>query len=497
MAAAASRGGLLRAFRVLMVADLLVKALALISVVIVARVVGPSALGALSAALALISYAAVLSDGGLSLLTTRQILQRPQDGARLASTTALAQLLVAAVLTTLLGALVLSNLLSGNVGRLLLALLPMLLVQALSLVYVLQSYDRMVAVAKMRVVTQVIASAVGVGGVLLTEDVVWVAVATWLGALVTDCVVAVLLFRQGLRAQRVRFAQVLRTLWDGKSLLAISIVTQWVANIDIIVLAALTTEFAVGLYGAAYRLVFTALSLVAVVVTAIFPQLVRRWNDDRMRFGSLLERVINSCSRVTLLAWACVIVSAPLVVDVVYGEAFSAAAMPLAVLFAWVPLGFYNSLLGQALVAAEMVGTYLRITLVTAVVVLVGLLSLIPAFGPTGAAAAVASAEVITAIGFTAVAHRLGVRGLRAFASGFPYLVAPLTAGVVAQMLSASHFIGLTATLVTGALLEVANRGSTLSGLRAVRGPADVSSGCCDILGSTPTSAGDGGTNKS
>src|SRR4051794_40409464 len=87
-----ARRQLLKSFRVLLLADLLVKALAVATTVVIARLVGPSQLGALSLATALVAYVSVLGDGGLTILTTRRIVEKQESAQQLASVTTYAQL---------------------------------------------------------------------------------------------------------------------------------------------------------------------------------------------------------------------------------------------------------------------------------------------------------------------------------------------------------------------------------------------------------------------
>src|SRR4051812_27349955 len=125
-----ARRQLLKSFRVLLLADLLVKALAIVTTVAIARLVGPSQLGALSLATALVAYVGVLGDGGLTILTTRRIVEKQETAQQLASVTTYAQLLLSGLLSMALCLVAVFGHLPHQTAVVLLALLPLLVAQA-------------------------------------------------------------------------------------------------------------------------------------------------------------------------------------------------------------------------------------------------------------------------------------------------------------------------------------------------------------------------------
>jgi len=102
--------------------EIAVRALGLVSMLIVARVLGPTALGQLAIAQAVVAYASVVGDAGLTTLTQRSMVREPIRAERLVATTTsiqltLSALLVVAVLgaSAVLGPIVAGFLISANV----------------------------------------------------------------------------------------------------------------------------------------------------------------------------------------------------------------------------------------------------------------------------------------------------------------------------------------------------------------------------------------------
>jgi O-antigen/teichoic acid export membrane protein len=170
-----------------------------------------------------------------------------------------------------------------------------------------------------------------------------------------------------------------------------------VANLDLrvapLMLGALSTSSAVGLYAAASRFGrFAALAPQAVFGGAL-PVLSGEFERDR----GLTNRAFSALDRALLafgaLAAAGFVALAPLVLRVAYGPSFAAAAPALA----WIGVGLIPSLSNSgrkiALYAAGGEAAVVRWSAVALIVQVAAAALLIPVLGSTGAAIAIAVAE--------------------------------------------------------------------------------------------------------
>jgi len=186
----------------LLASEIAVRALTLASMLVVARVLGPAALGQPAIAQALVAYANVLGDGGLTTLTQRMMVREPTRAARLVSTTTSIQLALSAVLVTVvLGASVVLPL-DQTARHLAVVLSPLIVMQALNLFYVLQAREHIGQLAIVRTLGQVATASLSVTLVVVTRSNTWVAVAIWTGALLADMLCFGALRAGGFRLRR-------------------------------------------------------------------------------------------------------------------------------------------------------------------------------------------------------------------------------------------------------------------------------------------------------
>ena len=420
-------GRLVRGATLMFASEIAVRALTLVSMLVVARVLGPTALGQLAIAQAVVAYASVLGDAGLTTLTQRSMVREPIRAERLVATTTSIQLTLSALLVVaVLGASAVLPV-DQTARHLVTVLSPLVVVQALNLFYVLQAREQFGALAVVRTLGQIAAASLSVVLVIFTRSNTWVAVAMWTGALLAD-----MLCFGALRAGSFRLRL---PSWDvGKHLLrrgwpylAISLLSWVLLNFDVLVIGATRSSHEVGEYTAAYRIVLIVIGLVGLVGAVVFPELVRRFRDDLPAFSRFLTALVRQSTRVGYAMAALVLVAAPQIVLTLYGAEFRQSGFILAVLFLCVPLSYCNSLLGHGLLAAGRERGYLVNIVVTAAVSIVALLLLVPRFGAVSAAWVVLVGELVTLTLFTLLfARSLHVVPSRELVVQLPWLIVPL-----------------------------------------------------------------------
>lgn len=417
---------LVRGATLLLASEIAVRALGLASMLVVARLLGPAALGQLAIAQAVIAYAGVLGDGGLTTLTQRMMVREPTRAERLVATTTSIQLALSALLViAVLGASAVLPV-DQTARHLVTVLSPLIVAQALNLFYVLQAREQIGRLAIVRTLGQVATASLSVTLVIVMRSNTWVAVAIWTGALLADVLCFGALRAGGLRLRLPDWDSGKRLIRSSWPYLAISLLSWVVQNFDVLVIGATRSSQEAGEYAAAYRIVLIAVGLSGLVFAVAFPEFVRRYRDDLRAFSTFLTALIRQSTRVGYAMAGLVAVAAPQIVSTLYGTEYRRSGFILALLFLSVPISYCNSLLGQGLLAAGRERSYLGNIAVTAVASIVALLVLVPRGGAAAAVGVVLGGELVTLTLFTLqFARSLHVVPARELVVQLPWLVVP------------------------------------------------------------------------
>jgi O-antigen/teichoic acid export membrane protein len=190
-----------------------------------------------------------------------------------------------------------------------------------------------------------------------------------------------------------------------------------VANLDLrvapLMLGALSTSSAVGLFAAASRLGrFAALAPQAVFGGAL-PVLAREFERDRALTGRAFNRLDRALLGFGALAAAGYLLLAPLLLRLVYGPSFLAAAPALMWIGVGMIPGLSNSGRKIALYAAGLESTAVRWSAVALIVQVTSAAILIPLADHTGAAIAIAVGEAVIWLPLRRASAMPSVRSVR------------------------------------------------------------------------------------
>lgn len=216
------------------------------------------------------------------------------------------------------------------------------------------------------------------------------------------------------------------------------------ARADVLILALIASQAAVGVYGAAYRLfestVFVTYAL-AGAYAAMFTYL-RPDSDPPVRLA--FQRSIKlAMVLLTPIAVAFMVLAGP-ICRLIYGASFSASATPLELLGPAVVLLGIVTLSTSLMVSRENPRRMIPVIAAVAGLNFVINLVLIPAYGPSGAAAAMLATEIIFALWILRIAAR-AVGALQWTATGAGTLAAGATMALLALALHSSLAVALVA----------------------------------------------------
>jgi len=419
------------------------RGLTLLTLLIVARLLGPARLGEVALAQAVALYLAQLGDGGLSMLTYRQIALTPERLPELVVNTTIVQAGLALIVA---GAIALVSVIApfpSGTSHLLLILTPYAAAQAFNLQYALQALERMRTLAAVKILTQAATAGATIWLVAATRDPVWVAVCLWGGQFGGDiAMMAILRRRYRFRVRLPARSSVVGLLRAGLPLLGSIALYNYIGVIDLVVLGALRTPGEVGEYTAPMRMVSAACALSTVPLYAVLAEMVRRYSTNLEAFASFMDRLIRLTTRLTLAATLLVVFEAEAIVRLLYGSEYSGSVALLRILVLIVPLWWYGACVENMLIAGGEQRAFFRGWAITAAVATVAFPVGIALFGPTGAAGAGVIVGVVRATSMTAlVQRRLRVMPAVAAARELRYIVGPAVAlGITVALASRRLF---------------------------------------------------------
>ena len=367
----------------------------------IARYVGPSDYGLLNYAAAFVGVLAFMSTLGLDSLAVREMVQDPQSRGEILGTLLLMRL-VGGVLLIIIAVVGLTILQPGDPRA-----TPLIIV--ISLAQCLQAFDsidcwfqsimssRFTVFAKAAALLTI--SVVRV--VLIIAHAPLIAFAWAILAESTLLALAMLATyrRSGqaltsLRAVLVRAKQLAAGGWP--MLLSAAVVAAY-SRIDQVMLGQMAGFPQVGAYAVAVRIVEVSYVLPAVIVSSVFPAMIKSRELGRDLSEARIQRLYD------LMLWMGIAIAlplsilAPVIVNTLVGHAYAAASPSLALL-AWMPVVVFLGLARQKwLVAENAMKAAMAVEIVACVVNVLGNLVLIPRHGASGAA----MASLLAAVGAT------------------------------------------------------------------------------------------------
>lgn len=441
--------------------------IAFATTVYLARTLGPATYGVAAVAAGVMLYLTQIADAGVELGGMTDAAAGPARVTAMLSGVLKQRLRIAAVLMLALvpvGALLMPQP-DGRVLALYVFGLPAV---ALSVRWVYLGLQQPRPVAVSRIAGDVVTGAVTLLLVHGPRDVLGAPVAVVVGGLAA----AVWLLR-GLPALGVAFAPVAdqaavtALLHRGRRLALFTLLGLVLYNVDLLLLRVLGGEQAAGEYAAAYVLISFCANLMIAYSHTVLPALAGDAAPTAATAATYRTAHVTALV-VTMPVAAGGALIAPLVMRLLFGEAYAPAAEALQVLVLSVPIGALREIAVAALIARRREHALLRVNAV-ATVVNVGLnLVLIPHYGLVGAAWATVASETV----------RLGV----ALAAAGPVMAAAAPLGGWARCVAAG--LGMAAAVVglglRDSLLAVVAGGVVYAGLLlalrvvAVGGPARV-----------------------
>lgn len=425
-----------------------------LAIVYIARVLGASAFGLFQFAQAFLLYLVIIVDSGLSVYGTREIAKEKERAGAIGLNVLALRLVLALVLCFF--SIILVMLLPLPLNFRLLFVLTFLFVfyRALNVDWIFQGIEKMEYIALSKVLFSGLQFLAVIWLINDAGDLLKIpALQFVLGLIVSLTLVLFLFFKiipfdlHNLQPRSWR-PSLMAAVPLGASIIMMLIYD----NMDTIMLGIMTRPAVVGYYNAAYRIFYVFAGVVSVWVTVLFPVLSYRLASDLAKARELMQKSLRLTMLFAVPAAALVFLTAPLIVQVVFGGQYGGSVGALRVLiWALIPLAIANTYGGLLLVAAGHFRQFFLAVMVGALANVLLNLALIPAYSLLGAAAATIAAQALTgvlAFYFSRKIVRLGL--INSLAK--PVFIAGLAAAAYLATASAPVYLIVSALLIV--LLE-------------------------------------------
>ncbi|MFN8560002.1 MAG: oligosaccharide flippase family protein [Dehalococcoidia bacterium] len=440
-------------------AALVTKVLQFVYAALFMRILGPDKAGQYYYAVTVYGLIEIVTNFGLGVLVAREIARRPAESARLVSTS------VALRLGLTLGAIPVLFLLGRAMaltGRpidaatmtaiwlLVAALVPGHVNAALTSAF--QGAERMVAPAALMIVSALLTMTLGALALTMGFGFVGMAAVSVVVNSVTFVLLARLLGRAGIGWLGRPDATLVRWMLGASLPLMLNSLLQTLFfKIDILLLAPLQGEQAVGWYSSAYKWVEAFLIVPPYLVMALFPLMSRRAENDRAGLRDAYENTVRWLIAVALpAATLTTFMAEPLIALLAGQDYLPNGARALQVLIWFLPFSFINGVTQYVLIA---LGRQKWITWSFAAAAAFNVaanLVVIPRYGYTGAAAVTILSELVLMGPFLWGLRDLGAPPVLALAwqpllaaSGMALVLAGSAAGGIPSVVAAPAGLAL------------------------------------------------------
>jgi O-antigen/teichoic acid export membrane protein len=408
------------------------RVIAFVATAYIARRLGASAFGYLGFATAIVGYFGTALSAGISEIGAREVARYPEEAQSIAAGGTLVRL--AGAIIALLIVIVISAFVPLPViGRLVIALTGLSLISiAVDTSWVYKGLGKSRRAGSAQLIAQLASASLLILLIHDSSNVVRVPVIQFVADLLAAGFLAIPLL--GSAWVSAKFSDGLRLVRQSGLITVTRIFRAMIISIDVVLLGLLTTSAQVGLYSAAYRIVFFVMAVAYASHISWLPAVTRT-----VAAGQSPDAAFSGTLRLSLIVTLPFVVGgaliAPQLMGTIFGSEYAPAGTALRLLLISLLFIALHGATRNLFLAYERLGWETAIMGV-GVALNVGLnLFLIPRYGLTGAAFATAAAEALVLAACVIAVDRLGVR------ASLKPLVTPLLAG--AAMAAALVLIGV------------------------------------------------------
>ncbi len=365
-----------------------------------ARILGTLGFGAMSVGFSVLSYAAMLSSPGVQVAGTRHVAATGDHAEEYVSNVNSLRTALAAGCVLTVGIVSWAFIHPASTALTIFIFSLSAIPMALSLDWYFLGKENLLASSGSKVVVAGIYLVFILFFVRSGNDILWTAVAFLIANILATAWLFYVYRRSSHRFHlAIRFDEWKKLVRQSQPLGISSFLAQTIMNVPVLIVGAIVSSHAAGLFNAAMKLIFFALVIDRVFYAMFFPVISRHRASDVEQFkrsGALALKIVLAVSVPVVVAGS---VFAEQTVHFVYGQDFLAAAVPFQILLLYFLFSVVNTVFMSVMIAENREAEYLRIMAVGTGVLVVLCVILSFTHGLIGASAAVAVGEgTMTAI---------------------------------------------------------------------------------------------------
>ncbi len=344
----------------LFIGDVIYRILAFLSLVFLARVLDQNGFGIINFCLAVLSYAMIASNNGLTVIGTRIVSGKSGEIWNSVSAIIFIRILHAALAWLAFTAVFFIIFGFSEMFLILTAYLIYLIPSVFLIEWFFQGREQMLAISAGRI----LGIAVYLGFIYMfvasREQILYTPAGYVLGAGVNALFLTVLYLISGQRFRfRFSFRQI-KTLWFQSVPISLSSsLTQFSLQLPPVLLAVLSSFESVGIYSVAFRLISIVLVFDRLLSFLFFPA-VCRWIQCRADLKEYLKRSVRIIIAFSFLFATAILAFAGMIVELTFGNAYRDSVLVFEILTGYACLTFINSILSYSLIALKKENAYLR-----------------------------------------------------------------------------------------------------------------------------------------
>jgi O-antigen/teichoic acid export membrane protein len=396
------------------------RVIAFIATVYIARRLGTAAFGYLGFATAVVTYFGTALSAGISEIGVREVARRPDDAREIAASGTLVRLIGA--IAGVSAVVAISPFAPGpSIAKLVVALSALSLISlALDTSWAYKGLGSSPRVGSALLLSQLVSATLLLVLIRAPHDVARVPVIQFAADLfAASFLVMPLLSRAWLSP---RLGEGIRLVRQSGLITATRILRTLIVSVDVVLLGILTTASQVGLYSAAYRIVFFVMAVTYAAHISWLPAVTRTVASGASA-AAAYSGSLRLSTAVTMPFVIGGLMIAPQLLAAVFGHAYAPAATALKLLLISLLFVALHGTARNVFLAHDRLGVETVVMSIGVVVNVILNLFWIPRYGLNGAAFATAVAEGFALIGCAFAIERFGVRLTLA------PMIAPLLAG--------------------------------------------------------------------
>ncbi len=360
-----------------------------------ARVLGTSGFGLINLGLAILGYALLFGNSGLTLLGTRKIAADSGNPGELVSNILSARFYLSLIILIISFLIVLIFITSGETRNIVLIYFLYLIPFAFLLEWFFQGIQRMGAITIGRVIGMAAYLAFLILFVRSEKDTLLTAVGWIIGGAVNSIILWVIFNKSGNKAKiKFRNFNFIPVIKESISLSLASIIAGLAVSFPVIYLGIVTTNSDIGIYSAAFKIIILFLTFDRVFNALFFPKIINCINN----YPEKLEGIFNSILKIIVVFSLSVglieIIGGNLIITLIFGKLFFDSILIFQLLTGYFTFTLINSVFSYTIIGMNKENIYTVGLSIGAVVFIIFSIVLYNYFSVPGVALALAFFEI-------------------------------------------------------------------------------------------------------